>query len=561
MVGPVVPAVRQMDNYGPEVNQAFDDAENEFFASGKHYKTDDVIDLISKSGFFRVDSYENTSAIDRHYVVFFFNKKNYDLTKNPEVFEVHGTLARRYIELHRNQPNITDFPIDNDRPLKADNNSVISVESESALVWSNSTNKVVQRTYKDYKPVNENTLVAFTEEYSITDAEINFKNWKNSNLQNLSSRGSGRPTQILLHETAGMQMDPSAAFNVPAHFLIGNVKDNKGNIFQMVDIAANVPHGEITNSRAIGIEFVNAPFDIWEQIQDPNNPQRSIDKIPRVKSNFGLTTTTQGIYLLVEKITIKDVTINKPVQFIPLEFSDVEERGFFEIKIPENKLLNKTALLTFKINGKDIAAERDKIVTIQYCKPLKFEHLKSLVELLYDNDLIKDADFEDGEFWKGFYYDPEQDKTFYIYQRLFTETTTTTVNPAGKTIKKITMHFTISLVEPCIFCHAQIGHHVDGYLQGLYLYLRIHEGLSIKATLQYMIFFLTSDKTDAEKIPLELIEEATVIRTSEINPATNAESNIDVQFSSPASPSTIKINNFLEIDIEAAKTKFPDIKN
>nr|MBN5937730.1 N-acetylmuramoyl-L-alanine amidase [Legionella anisa] len=174
---------------------------------------------------------------------------------------------------------------------------------------------------------------------------------------------------------------------------------------------------------------------------------------------------------------------------------------------------------------------------------------------------IKDADFEDGEFWKGVYYDPDQDKTFYIYQKLFTETATTTVNPAGKTIKKIIMHFTISLVEPCIFCHAQIGHHVDGYLQGLYLYLRIYETLSIKATLQYMIFFLTSEKTSAEKTPLEISEETTVTRTSEINSATNAESNIDIQFSTPASPATIKMNNFLEIDIDAAKAKFPEITN
>lgn len=559
MVGPVAPAVRQMDNYGADVSNAFDNAENEFFSSGKHFITDGVINLISKTGFFRVDSYENTSAIDRHYVVFFFNKKNYDMTKNPEVFEVHGTLGRHYIEIHRNQPNITDFPIDNDRPLKADSNYVISVESESALVWSNSTNKVTQRKYAEYKPVNENTLVAFTEEYVITDAEITFKNWKNSHLQNISSRGLGRPTQILLHETAGMQMDVSAAFNVPAHFLIGNMKDNKGTIFQMVDIAANVPHGEITNGRAIGIEFVNAPFDIWEQVRDPNNPQRSIDKIPRVKSNFGLTNTTQGVYLHIEKINIKDVTINKSVQFIPLEFSDVEENGFFEIKIPEEKLLNKTALLAFKINGRNIAAENDKIVTIQYCKPAKFEHLKYLVELLYDNDLIKDADFEDGEFWKGVYYDPDQDKTFYIYQKLFTETVTTTVNAAGKTIKKIIMHFIISLSEPCIFSHAQIGHHVDGYLQGLYLYLRIYEELSIKATLQYMIFFLTSENTNAEKIPLELNEETTVTRTSEINPATQAESNIAIQFSTPATPAIIRINNFLEIDLQAAKTMFPEI--
>lgn len=34
MVGPVAPAVRQMDNYGADVSNAFDNAENEFFLPG-----------------------------------------------------------------------------------------------------------------------------------------------------------------------------------------------------------------------------------------------------------------------------------------------------------------------------------------------------------------------------------------------------------------------------------------------------------------------------------------------------------------------------------------------
>ncbi|KTC84491.1 N-acetylmuramoyl-L-alanine amidase [Legionella brunensis] len=555
--GATPPAVRQMDNYGKEVSDAFDSAEADFFASGKHFKTDEVINLISTSGYFRVDYYENTSPLDIHYVVFFFNKKNYEMTKNPEVFEVHGTLARKYIELHRNLPNITNFPIDNDRLLKTDNEYVISVENECVLVWSHATNGVTQRKYSSYKPNNENTLVAFTEEYSISEPDLNFKNWKNATLQNLSARGVGRPTQILLHETAGMEMGTDAAFKVPAHFCIANVKDKKGNIFQMVDIAANVPHGEITNNRAIGIEFVNAPFDIWKQVPDPNNPKNSIDEIPRTKSNFGLKDSTKGIYLQVEKISIRDATISKPVQFVPLEFSETQENDFFEVKIPEDNLLNKTALLAFKINGKNVATAKDKVVTIQYCKPVKFENLKYLVELLYDNELIKDADFEDSEFWKSVYYDPEQDKTFYIYQRLFTEAITTTTQ-AGKTIRKVTMRFMIDLISPSIFSHGHIGHHADGYLQGLYLYLRIVEALSAKATLQAMVFFLTSDKTDAEKIALEITEEMTVVRTSEINSA-GGESNIDVKFSIPTTPTAIKIINFLELDIDAVRAKFPGI--
>ena len=91
------------------------------------------------------------------------------------------------------------------------------------------------------------------------------------------------------------------------------------------------------------------------------------------------------------------------------------------------------------------------------------------------------------------------------------------------------------------------------------MFLRVYKELSVKATLQCMIFFLTSDKTDAEKIPLSMEEKTTVERTSEINLTTQAESNINVQFSRPIIPKIIKINNFLELDIEAAKTKYPDI--
>lgn len=235
---PTRPTVRQMDNYGADVSAAFDDAENEFFASGKHYKQDGIVNLLSNAGYFRIDTYENSSPLDIHYVVFFFNKKNYALTKDPKVFEVHGTLARKFIELHRNVPNINNYPIDNDRLLKADTNYVISVENESAFVWSNATNAVIERKYSSYKPVNENTLVAFTEEYTINDININFKNWKNVTLQTVAARGIGMPTQILLHETAGMKVDPVGVFKIPAHFCIDNVKDKKGNIYQMADIAA-----------------------------------------------------------------------------------------------------------------------------------------------------------------------------------------------------------------------------------------------------------------------------------------------------------------------------------
>lgn len=68
------PAVRQMDNYGSDVQDAFKKAEDAFFASGKPYRKDEVISLVSANGYFKVDIYEYT-PVDIHYVVFFFNKK------------------------------------------------------------------------------------------------------------------------------------------------------------------------------------------------------------------------------------------------------------------------------------------------------------------------------------------------------------------------------------------------------------------------------------------------------------------------------------------------------
>ncbi|KTD53099.1 hypothetical protein Lqui_0054 [Legionella quinlivanii] len=550
MNGVTRPATRQMDNYGSDVQDAFKKAEDQFFASGKPYRKDEVINLISNTGYFKVDIYEYT-PVDIHYVVFFFNKKNYEATGKAEVFECHGTIARSYIEWHRNLPNINNFPIDNDRRMKTDADSVISIQSESALVWDSRTNGVTQRKYASHIPENENRLVAFTEEYAISNNDILFKNWKAATLQSISSRSVGRPSQILLHETAGMEMDSTAVFNVPAHFCVANVKDNKGTIYQMADIAGNVPHGEITNSRAIGIEFVNAPFDIWKQVKDPVTGQAR-DELPRTRSNFGLKDSVKGIYVESNKIPIRDPVISKNVQFIPLEFSDSTASEFFELKIPEASLINKSALQTHQINGRNILALNDGVASIKYCKPVKFENLRHLIILLSDNSLIKEALPEDLGIWKSIH--AANGKLFYFYQRMFSETTTTSV-VAGKTIKKITMNFPINLTNPAIFSHGHIGHHADGFLQGIYLYLRMFESLNAQRSLQAIIYFLTSEKTDAEKNPLELTEVMTVTRTSEL--VNGSERNIEVKFTPAASPATIRITNFLEIDLQGVDRKYP----
>lgn len=436
--------------------------------------------------------------------------------------------------------------------MKTDPDSVISIQSESALVWDSRTNGVTQRKYASHIPDNENRLVAFTEEYAISNNDINFKNWKAASLQSISSRGVGRPSQILLHETAGMEMDSSAVFKVPAHFCIANIKDNKGTIYQMADIAANVPHGEITNSRAIGIEFVNAPFDIWKQVKDPATGQ-AVDELPRTRSNFGLKESIKGIYVESSKIPIRDPVINKNVQFIPLEFSDATAGDFFELRLPEANLINKAALQAHRINGNSILSINDGLVSIKYCKAVKFENLRHLINLLSDNSLVKEALPEDLGVWKSIY--AANGKLFYFYQRMFAETTTTSV-VAGKTIKKITMNFPINLTSPAIFSHGHIGHHADGFLQGIYLYLRMFESLSSQKSLQAMIYFLTSEKTDAEKNPLELTEVMTVTRSSEL--VGGAERNIEVKFTPAASPATIRITHFLEIDLQAVDRKYPN---
>lgn len=151
--------------------------------------------------------------------------------------------------------------------------------------------------------------------------------------------------------------------------------------------------------------------------------------------------------------------------------------------------------------------------------------------------------------------------TFYVYQAFYNQAISTTSLPSGNKRKTITIHLPIDVIGPSIFCHAQIGHHNDGYTQGLYLYLRIFEELSIKFTLQCMVFFLTSAKTTSEQTPIYLPEKITVVKTSDVDNSTPPnESNIDYQISFPTSPTTVKIDHFLELDIEAVKTAFPRIK-
>lgn len=550
---PTVPAARQMDNYSTEVAQAFADAEKKFFTSGTAFKKDNKIDLISKYGYFKIDTYENTSPQDLHYVVFFYNKAT------QEVYETHGTLAFEYINLYRNK-TITNFLLLNDQKVKGNNNQVISIQSEGVLTWDSGTNRVTQQLYSKHIPARDDQLIAFSESYTISNSSTTLINWKKSTLQKVGFRGPGAPYQILLHETAGMNMSESAVFKVPAHFCIGNRANNKGIIYQMADIACSVPHGEHTNGRAIGIEFVNAPFDIWKLIPDPKNPKNTIEETPRTRSHFKLNESTAGIYLFVEKINIRDATIQKGVQFIPLEFSEREEQNYFEIFIEESKLINKDSLLAFKINNKNIATRVGTRISIKYCYPLKFETLNVLVENFASNKLIKQCNLQDKNTWQSIYVNPKDKKTYYFYDKIFNETITNTPKGTNQTEKTVIMHFPVDLTLPAIFSHGHIGHHSDGFLQGIYLYLRIFEHLPAKGTLQSIIYLLTSPKTAGESNPIEITEILTVTRTSTIDNNSKAESNINVKFDKPVTPLQVKPKVYIELDKLVIERECPGVK-
>lgn len=86
--------------------------------------------------------------------------------------------------------------------------------------------------------------------------------------------------------------------------------------------------------------------------------------------------------------------------FIPLEFSaDNKSKNNFELKIPSDRLINAASLKQLKIDKIDIATEKDKVITIKYCKSEKFEYLVSLLKTLCSKDIL-DINLESFETWK-----------------------------------------------------------------------------------------------------------------------------------------------------------------
>ena len=520
-VVPTPPRRRAMDTYDPPVNSAFSAKEVSFFDTHPHDK-DDVINMLSPFGFFRIESYPNQgNPNDMHFVVFFYNKAT------QETYEAHGTIALFYISRVRNNSNIQDFSISNSRQYKANMQDGISYFSRYSLRWEQATNNVIIKYYKpydpaqaavaaklhDYDPLKKDKLVAYSEEYTIASNTLNFNNWKDERdlgkyNDSIGIRSIGMPSQILLHETAGLgnlsipnvRQETTASghtfFPIP-HFCVNNQDDQgKGNIIQFVDLATNVPHGESTNQRAIGIEFVNAPIEAFKvdtngQVLQPLQPV------------FNLETNEKGLYLKTKLGGLARL-------FIPLEFSTDTGGGHYELALRKDRLLNFTTLNAgIGATKKKILTEDGGNVLIKYAKSDKFEHLATLVSSLVTNKLVKNLDnLSNGKFWKSVMQ--VADRRFYLFQHGWEKRTEGT-------------YFFTDIREPGILTHLLIGGHVDGGLQGLYLYLKFVRQVPTEAILQLMIEFLTSDKTSAETAKIKLKSKVLLKNNALVDPPTAIE--------------------------------------
>jgi len=265
------PAKQPADAVPAAVSAAFDKYEGEFFASTTPRTKETKTVLKSPHGYFRVYEYDyQGNPKDKQVAVFFSNKRT------GAIQEIHGTIARKYLELIPNRDNVVDFPITDELVARADASDRISGLSLYALHWNHSTNVVTQRTHKSFEPDKGDVLVSCTQEFETGLKNVNFKNWKGEKRDkyNKKSRGlrpTGMPTQVQLHETAGQgNMAITGAtqdekdkelFYVP-HFCVNNIDSSrKGNIIQFVDLAERTSQGPPLNDRSVGIEFVNAPIE------------------------------------------------------------------------------------------------------------------------------------------------------------------------------------------------------------------------------------------------------------------------------------------------------------
>jgi hypothetical protein len=433
-----------------------------------------------------------------------------------QTLEVHGTIARRFVDLVRNNAGVVDFPISDSRVWRADSRDGVSYFSRYALHWESATNKVIRRFYVPYEPGMETVaahlhdhdptvktrLVAYAEQYDLPSQATDFGNWKDEAglgrySGSISVRSVGMPTQILLHETAGMSdmaianvqpaqtADGRTFFPIP-HFCVNTIgASGRGRIIQFVDVATNVPHGEATNARAVGVEFVNAPIEAFKLDQNGQ-------VIQPLQPVFDLEHSQRGLYLGTKLGGLSKL-------FIPMQFSANPTGGFHELALRKDRLVNFATL-----NGgvgpakENVVVEDGDNLLLKYAKSDQFEHLLTLMTTLISNGLVRGLDDLGGEaFWKPVVR--VQGKAFYIWEHGWLGVPRTV---SGRRV--VDRHHCFDLREPGVLTHILVGGHVDGGAQGLYGYLRLARRLPVEAALQVIISMLTDDRTAAESAGFKL---------------------------------------------------------
>ncbi len=493
------------------------------FGANNVVELNDVI--LCDHGTFKVFQYPNpyTNPNDLHFLIVFYNKH----TK--KTFRIHGTLARKFLDLYRNRKT-NNFPFEDDKVSLANKRNAISILGESSLNWEEATNNVIERKYfntdiltinEDKLITSENNLIAYTEEYTFPGGSIVFENWKKQ-IKNVVDklnwsksrkiRTIGKPNQILFHETAGqgnlsfggIQKDGNT-FYIP-HFVINNLdQSNKGSILQFADIAEQVYHGEALNNQSVGIEFVNTPIEAY-QTKEENGK-----KIPdKTKPIFNLDKSEKGIYL---KTKLGGFT----KLFIPIEFNTEKTPQNFELIIPKGKLMNIETLKTgIGKDKKKVIEESGNNIIIKYAKSERFEHLASLVKFFIENNLIEGiTDLKEEKYWQ--FVARKDGELVYLFQNGYAKKEYAR-DGSGKPLFET--HFGVDIRLPGLFTHLLIGGHADGSLQALYLFLKFVKNLQSNEILQLMINYLTTEKKQVEKDGITLKSKVVNRQDTLIDPAT-----------------------------------------
>jgi len=442
---PAIPKTPVIDQKKIEQDTAIQNSVQSFNAAGTVALNDSIS---SDFGTFKVFQYPNpyTNPNDLHYLVVFYHKN----TK--ETFRIHGTLARKFLEIFRNK-KCNNFPFADDKVALINNRNAISILAESSLNWEESTNNVTEKKYfnsvdilkgnEDMQINNENSLIAYSEEYNFPNETIVFENWKKhiklvGDKQNWGKsrkiRSLGKPNQVLFHETAGqgnlsfggIQKDGDTYY-IP-HFVINNLdQSNKGNILQFADIAELVYHGETLNNQAVGIEFVNSPIEAY-QTKEVNGK-----KVPDyTKPIFNLDKSEKGIYLQTKLGGFSKL-------FIPFEFNSEKTSQNFELTIPKNKLINLATLKTvIGADKKKVIEENGDNIIIKYCKSERFDHLATLVEFLIKNKIIKGIEnIKDEKYWQV--VARKEGELVYLFQHSYKRDTNNI------------LHFGVDIIDPGFF--------------------------------------------------------------------------------------------------------------